>query len=202
LAVAQHRTQLQERDRDLAEGRILPAEHRTAVLEVQRRLLAAAAADEPRARPGASWPILAVVLIIPSAAFGLYWVSGGQPYMPSVDTQARRAQVAEEAALIDELRRRLAVMDPDTDRTRQGYVLLGSVEEERGNAAAAADAFRMALHGKFDPTIAARAAEAATRAEGGVSEASADLFRRAIAAAPDAPWREAVLRRLQEPRIR
>jgi hypothetical protein len=81
-------------------------------------------------------------------------------------------------------------------------VLLGSVEEARGNDAAAAAAYRMALRGKFEPTIAARAAEAAVRAEGGVSESSAALFRRALAAAPDAPWREVVQQRLQQPRLR
>ena len=202
LAVQLHRTQLQELDRDLAEGRILPAEHQTAVLEVQRRLLAAASADESAARPGARWPVLAAIVLVPAAAFGLYFVSGSQPFMPSVSGTAQRARAAEEAALIDELRQRLSRMDPATDRARQGYVLLGSVEEARGNDRAAAEAYRMALRGKFDPAIAARAAEAAVRAEGGVSETSAALFRRALAAAPDAPWRDAVLQRLQEPRVR
>jgi cytochrome c-type biogenesis protein CcmH len=121
--------------------------------------------------------------------------------MPSVDAGSQQARAAEEGALIAELRERLSTMDPATDRARQGYVLLGSVEEARGNAAAAAEAYRMALRGKFDPTIAARAAEAAVRAEGGVSDSSAALFRRALAAAPDAPWRDAVLQRLQQPRL-
>ena len=202
LAMQLHRTQLQEVDRDLAEGRILPAEHVTAVLEVQRRLLAAAEAREADARPGARWPVLAAAVLIPVAAFGLYWMSGSQPGMPSVDAASRQARAAEEGALIAELRQRLSTMDPASDRARQGYVLLGSVEEARGNAAAAAEAYRTALRGKFDPTIAARAAEAAVRAEGGVSESSAALFRRALAAAPDAPWRDAVLQRLQQPRLR
>jgi cytochrome c-type biogenesis protein CcmH len=202
LAVELHRTQLLELDRDLAEARILPAEHQTAVLEVQRRLLAAAAADESAARQGARWPVLVACVLIPLAAFGLYWVSGSQPDMPSDSATAQQARAAQESALIAELRDRLSRMDPTTDRARQGYVLLGSVEEARGNAAAAAEAFRMSLRSGFDPTVAARAAEAAVRAEGGVSETSAALFRRALAAAPDAPWRDAVQARLQEPRIR
>ena len=50
--------------------------------------------------------------------------------------------------------------------------------------------------------LAARAAEAAVRAEGGVSEASAALFRRALdVAPPDAPWRTAAEQRLTAPRI-
>ena len=202
LALQLHRTQLQELGRDLAEGRILASEHQTAVLEVQRRLLAAAAKQDAAARSGPRWPVLAAAVLVPVAAFGLYWVSGSQPFMPSVSGAAQQARAAEEAALIEELRRRLATMDPTTERARQGYVLLGSVEEARGHDAAAAEAYRMALRGKFDPTIAARAAEAAVRADGGVSESSAALFRRALAAEPDAPWRDAVLQRLQEPRIR
>ena len=201
LAVELHRAQLRELDRDLAEGRILPAEHATAVLEVQRRLLAVAASEERAPVPGRRWPVLATALAVPLVAFGLYLASGSRPLMPSVSGADMRARSAEEAALIEELRERLALLDPASDRARQGYVLLGSVEEARGNDAAAADAYRMALRGRFDPTVALRAAEAAVRAEGGVSESSAALFRQALAAAPDAPWREAVQQRLQQPRL-
>ena len=202
LAVDLHRTQLRELDRDLAEGRILPAEHATAKLEVQRRLLAAAAAEEAAPRMGARWPVIATVVIVPLAAAGLYAVSGSKPMMPSSSGGGEQSRAAEEATLIDGLRAQLSLMDPNTDKARQGFALLGSVEEQRGNDAAAAQAFRMALQGKFDPTIAARAAEATVRAEGGVSESSAALFRRALAAAPpDAPWRAYVEQRLQEPRL-
>ncbi len=52
---------------------------------------------------------------------------------------------------------------------------------------------------QFDPTLAALAAEAATRAEGHVSPHSADLFRRALAAAPpNAPWLKLARQRLAE----
>ena len=202
LAVDLHRTQLREIDRDLAEGRILPAEHATAKLEVQRRLLAAAAVEEAVPRMGARWPVIATVIIVPLAAAGLYAVSGSKPMMPSSSGGGDQARAAEEATLIDGLRAQLSTMDPNTDKARQGFALLGTVEEQRGNDAGAATAFRMALQGKFDPTIAARAAEAAVRAEGGVSDSSAALFRRALAAAPeDAPWRAYVEQRLAQPRL-
>ncbi|MDT7952889.1 MAG: c-type cytochrome biogenesis protein CcmI [Acetobacteraceae bacterium] len=202
LAVDLHRTQLRELDRDFAEGRILSAEHATAKLEVQRRLLAAAAAEETAPRTGARWPVIATIVVVPLAAAGLYAVSGSKPSMPSSSGGGEQAREAETATLVEGLRDQLATMDPNTDKARQGYALLGTVEEQRGNDAAAAAAFRMALHGKFDPTIAARAAEAAVRAEGGVSESSAALFRRALAAAPaDAPWRNYVEQRLQQPRL-
>lgn len=200
LAVDLHRTQLRELDRDLAEGRIMPAEHATAKLEVQRRLLAAAAAEETAPRMGARWPVIATVILVPLAGVGLYAVSGSKPMMPSSSGSGDMARAAEEQSLIEGLRTQLAVMDPNTDKARQGFALLGTVEEQRGNDAAAAAAFRMALQGKFDPVIAARAADAAVRAEGGLSESSAALFRRALAAAPaDAPWRSVVEERLKQP---
>ncbi len=201
LALDLHRTQLRELDRDLAEGRILPDEHKTAILEVQRRILSAAAKEETAPHTGARWPVVATAVIVPLIAAGLYAVSGSRPLLPSVQSNAPEAQFAEQAALIAELRERLSQMDPASDRARQGYVLLGQVEESRGNDAGAASAYRLALRSRFDATIAARAAEASVRAEGGVSESTAALFRRALAAAPDAPWRPLAERRLQQPRL-
>ena len=202
LAVDLHKTQLRELDRDLAEGRIMPAEHATAKLEVQRRLLAAAAAEETAPRMGARWPVIATVVLVPLVAAGLYAVSDSKPMMPSAAGGGDVARASEEQQLIEGLRTQLAIMDPNTDKARQGFALLGTVEEQRGNDAGAAAAFKMALQGKFDPAIAARAADASVRAEGGVSESSAALFRRALAAAPaDAPWRDFVEQRLKQPRL-
>ncbi len=201
-ALALHRAQLSELDRDLAEGRILSAEHATARLEVQRRLLAAAEGAEPAVNPGVRWPLFATLGLVPVLALGLYLVRG-VPSLPSAGpAAAAQRQAAEEATLIGQLRERLAAMDPSTDQARQGYVLLGNVEESRGNDAAAAAAWRAALKDRFDATLAARTAEATVRAAGGVSDSSAALFRRALAAAPaDAPWRAVAEQRLAEPRI-
>lgn len=201
LAMDLHRAQLIEIDRDLAEGRILDTEHATARLEVQRRLLAAADTADAPPRSGAAWPIVAAMTLAPVAAILLYSL-GGQPGMPSVtpDTnQARMRRAQEEAGLVDQLRARLLKADPNTDQARQGYIILGEVEASRGNDAAAADAWTAALRTKFDPVIAIRAAEAATRAEGSLSVASAALLHRALAAAPpDAPWRAALAERLKQ----
>lgn len=201
-ALALHRSQLAELDRDLAEGRILPAEHATAKLEVQRRLLQAGEAEEVPAQTGSALPVFVTLAGVPALALGLYLIAG-VPSLPSPGpAAAAQRRAAEEAVLIGQLRESLAAMDPATDRARQGYVLLGNVEETRGNDAAAAAAWRIALRTRFDATLAARAAEAAVRAEGGVSEGSADLFRRALEAAPpDAAWRTAVEGRLAEPRL-
>jgi cytochrome c-type biogenesis protein CcmH len=200
LALDLHRAQLKELDRDLAEGRILPAEHATAKLEVQRRLLAVADTAEGGPLVGPRWPVLATCVVVPLAALGLYMV-GGQPNMRSVTpgSEAAQAQRAmEEEALIDQLRERLATMDPASEQGNRGYVLLGNVEASRGNDAAAVKAWRTALDAKFDPEVAVRIAQASERIEGGLSMSSESLLRRALAAAPpDAPWRGMVEERLK-----
>lgn len=200
LALALHQAQLRELDRDLAEGRILPAEHATAKLEVQRRLLAVAGSGESGAQTGPRWPVLAVMGVVPLAAVGLYLI-GGSPKLPSVTPGSAEAQAQrsmEEVGLIEQLRERLAAMDPATEQSRQGYVLLGNVEDARGNEAAAVAAWRTALGSKFDAVLAVRTAQAAERLDGGLSSSSEALLRRALAAAPaDAPWREAVEQRLR-----
>ena len=200
LAMQLHRTQLAELDRDLTENRILPAEHATAKLEVQRRLLAAEAAPEAAPRIGSRTPLLLTAALVPAVAVGLYLV-GGTPEMPSVTGQAAEARkrAAEGDALVAQLRQRLAAMDPRTEQARQGYILLGTVEDQRGNPAAAAQAWTTALTARFDPTLAVRAALAAAQAEGSLTTDSAALLRRALAAAPpDAPWRGMVEQQLKQ----
>jgi cytochrome c-type biogenesis protein CcmH len=200
-ALALHRAQLVELDRDLAEGRIMPAEHATARLEVQRRLLAVAERPDAAGQTGARWPILAVAVLVPAAALGLYLI-GGQPGMPSLPPGSgavRQQRAMEEAALIGRLRERLLTLDPASDQALQGYLLLGNVEEARGNDAAAAAAWERALAGRFDTVLAVRAVDAMVRAEGSLSVRSAALLRRALAAAPaDVPWRGAAEQRLRD----
>ena len=141
-----------------------------------------------------------MIVVVPLAAVGLYLI-GGSPDMPSVTPGSAEAQAqrsVEEAGLIEQLRERLAAMDPATEQARQGYVLLGNVEDARGNDAAAGAAGRTALSRKVDPAVAVRTAQAAERLDGGLSSSSEALLRRALAAAPaDAPWREAVEQRLR-----
>lgn len=197
-AILLHRTQLIELDRDLAEARILSAEHSTAVLEIQRRLLAIT--DDRPTRTGSTTPVLVTLLAVPLLAMGLYLVQG-QPGMPTLtpnspETAILRQQAAD-AALVEQLRARVQSLDARSPQAREGYLLLGNIEESRKNDAAAAEAWVAALAARFDPALAVRAAEALTRAEGRVSEASATLFRRALAGAPpDAPWRAAAEARL------
>lgn len=201
-ALAIHRLQLQELERDLAEGRIGPAEHATAVLEVQRRLLAAAEFAEPDSGRTSRVPLLATLALVPLVGAALYALDG-HPFMPAAPLAARMAAADKDAVqaeqLIGRLRDKLATMDPTSDTTRQGYILLGNAEDSRGHLAEAAAAWRRAVTIRFDPDLAALAAEAQTRVAGHVSADSADLFRRALAAAPaSATWRPTAEQRLVE----
>jgi cytochrome c-type biogenesis protein CcmH len=201
-AVALHRAQLAELDRDLADGRIAAAEHANAVLELQRRLLVAAGGAEVASRASSRAPVLVALLLLPIGAVALYLL-GGSPDLPAVPLADRRAAArardAQEASLIAQLRRRLGELDPHGEQAHQGYILLGNAEASRGRLQEAADAWRTALAVRFDPTIAAEAAEAITEAQGRVTEDAAALFRRALAESPaDAPWRPMAEKRLSE----
>jgi cytochrome c-type biogenesis protein CcmH len=201
-ALALHRAQLDELARERDAGRLGPAEHDAAVLEVQRRLLAADAAHDTGAGKVARFPLAVLLPLIPLVGVCLYLLRG-VPDMPAQPLAARQAtaarQAAEEDALIAELRQRLAGMDPRSAQGRQGFILLGNAEVQRGHMHAGADAWRTALAAGFDPTLAAITAAAMTEAEGKVTKEAADLFRNALATAPpDAPWRPMAEKRLRE----
>lgn len=201
-ALALHRAQLAELDRELAAGRIGAPEHASATLEVQRRLLAAAAEADAGPKRAANWPLIATLVLVPAAGLALY-LRGGHPDMPAAPLARMRvleaAQAKKEDALIGQLRARLAQLDPTSDMARQGYVLLGNAEAGRANYAAAAEAWGRALAVRYDPTLAAEAAEAQTRADGKLTPATAAMFRRALAEAPkDAPWRKLAEDRLKQ----
>jgi cytochrome c-type biogenesis protein CcmH len=154
----------------------------------------------PRFAPRAS--VVMVMLLVPAGALALYLIGGapGLPAQPLKERIARaEARTREEAALIDQLRAKLATLDPNSEQARQGYLLLGRVELSRGHLDAAAAAWNTALTAKFDPTLAVETAEVETEASGRVTDASAALFRKALDAAPaDAPWRPMAEKRLAE----
>ncbi len=201
-ALALHRAQLAELDHDLMDQRIALAEHAVAVLEVQRRLLAAAGTADPEPAQASRSTIWAALALVPLAAILLY-LTGGSPWLPAAPLSQRMAaaeqRVREEVALIDRLRDMLKTLDPSTERARDGYVLLGNAEARLGDMPGAAAAWVTALQARFDPTLAVEAAEAATEASGHVTMQAEELFRRALAEAPaDAPWRSMARKRLGE----
>ncbi len=202
-ALSLHRAQLDELDRDLAEHRLLPAEHAAARLEVQRRLLAEADAGEAATRSTGAWPVILTACLVPLAAIGLYAAHGTPDYRTRAATAqadaARSGSMAQDEALIARLRATLATLDPHAEATRRGYVMLGRAELAVGRLPDAASAWRSALAVRFDPDLAAATAELASEIDGRVAPESAALFRRALAEAPaDAPWRADAEKRLAE----
>ncbi len=197
-----HRIQLKELDRDLADGLIGVEDHQSARLEIQRRLLVESDAAETPAVGARSAPLTAALLLIPVAAVGLYLL-GGHPNFaaqPLAERIAASHQTLDrDAQLLDELRASLASVDPHSERARQGYLLVGQAEAQRGDWRQAADAWNKALAIKDDPTTAFEAAEAETQAQGHVSGATLAQFRRAVdGSPPDAPWRMLAEQRIAE----
>ena len=201
-ALQLHRTQLREVDRDLHDGLIGPEDHATARLEIQRRMLAEAETAEIASTRATSAPLMAALVLIPIGAVALYLI-GGHPTLPAQPLAERIAASSRtldrDAQLLDELRASLRTLDPHSERTRQGYLLVGQAEAQRGDWQDAADAWNSALIIRDDPTVAFEAAEAETRAQGRVSGATLAQFRRAVdGSPPDAPWRMLAEQRIAE----
>ncbi len=201
-ALALHRAQLTELDRDLAEHRLLPAEHTAAKLEVQRRLLAEADTAEAGARSSGPLVLILTAAFVPAVALVLYAAHGTPDYKRAAQqaqTNLRDQASAQDEAMISRLRATLARMDPHVEETRRGYVMLGRAELATGHLHEAADAWRSALAVRFEPDLGAETAEVITEADAQVTPEAAGLFKRALAEAPaDAPWRQDVTRRLAE----
>ncbi len=192
-AMALHRAQLVELERDRADGLIAENEHASARLEIQRRLLAEADRMPDAGRTGSRLSVLLMLGLVPAMAVGLYLV-GGHPDLPAqpfaLRLQQADARGQDDERMMQTLKERLAGLPAGSPQAHEGYILLGQVEAARNDWGQAALAWRRALDDGFDATLTAQTAEAQVRAEGGVSAESAGMFRRALDAAPkDAPWR-------------
>lgn len=181
---ALYQAQLAELDTQRAEGRLDEAAHAAARVEVQRRLLNAPppeAAPEPaRASP----LLLAAAVLVPVAAVSLYlW--RGYPEMPSASFEERAQARARDEALIGALRERLSRVDPTTEVGRQGFILLGNAERNRGRYDEASAAWTRALEARFDAGLAGDLAE--VEIERGENAAAGALVARALAAQPGDP---------------
>jgi cytochrome c-type biogenesis protein CcmH len=201
-ALALHRTQLLEAERDLVAANRSERDSAGTVADIQRRMLASVDEREAELRDGSKAPLLVVLAAIPLLALGLY-LANGSPYLPSV---AGGAAVAEptlspgaERDLLAALRAKAASLPARSMDARAAYIALGRAEADQGDMSAAAAAWDTALEISFDPTLAAATAEALTEDSGRVGGHARTLFERALAAAPaGAPWRSMVARRLSE----
>ncbi|ARW16687.1 hypothetical protein KOEU_02340 [Komagataeibacter europaeus] len=203
-ALVLHQAQLAELERDLVEGMIAPSEHDSARLEIQRRVLGTDMLPAFVAGKGSSTGVITAALVaLPVAAIGLY-LTVGHPSLPAQPLAPRLVALQHEEhrndAIIDRLRDQLKQIPAGDPSLFQGYVLLGQAEAGRDHYAAAAQAWRSAIEQRFDPEVAARAAEAQMMADGGhISPETADLYRRALDAAPaNAPWRMTVQQRIAQ----
>ena len=192
-ALVLHRAQLAELEQERAAGQLGEAEYQAAVLEVQRRLLAADRSGGEDAAGMVRFPLAVLFPLLPLIAMVLYLI-GGVPGMDAQPLAERREaaarQAAEEDALIQRLRQSLATLDAHSEQGKKGYMLLGNAEAQRGHMREAADAWRVVLQSGFDPALAAMTGIALVQANGRVTEEAATLFRRALAEGPpDAPWR-------------
>ncbi|UFN48069.1 c-type cytochrome biogenesis protein CcmI [Roseomonas sp. OT10] len=181
--LALYRAQRAELDQQLAEGRLEPGTHANAVLEVQRRILAAPQEAPVRAGRGGA-ALATALLLVPAAALGVYlW--HGSPGLPSATLGERREAAAQEEALIAQLRGRIESLDPASPAAWRGWLLLGNAERSRGRPEAALAAWGRALSGRFDPALAADMAE--LELEQGRAAPAEALLRRALDAQPGEP---------------
>ncbi len=132
--LALYRAQLAELEREAAAGRLEGESLRAAQVEVQRRLLQAPEETAPNTR-GRALAFLPLVFLLPAAGIALYLVQGA-PDMPSAPHRERAEIAARDDALLNQLRERLAGLDPMSETARQGFVMLGDAERTRGNGAA------------------------------------------------------------------
>lgn len=182
--LALYRAQLAELDREHEAGRLDAAAHAAARLEVQRRILAAPKDEGAAAGRRSGALVAAALFLVPAAAIGLYLVRG-IPDMPSAPYDLRRQQAEAEEQLLASLRQRIAQVDPNGEPARQGLLLLGNAERNRGRIEAAVEAWTRALAIRFDPQLAGDLAELQIEAQN-LPEASV-LLARALGQAPADP---------------
>jgi len=182
--LALYRAQLAELDRERDAGRLEPAAHAAATLEVQRRILAAPKDDAAGAGKRSGALVAAALFLLPAAAIGLY-LARGIPDMPSAPYDLRRQQAEAEEQLLTALRQRIAQVDPASEAARQGLVLLGNAERNRGRLEPAVEAWDRAIAIRFDPQLAGDLAELQIELQN--HAAAAALLVRALGNAPTDP---------------
>jgi len=200
--LAVYRDQLSELDRDVARGLLPESEAASARLEIQRRLLAAAAAPavspaspgtaSPGTGQGAAWPAFLFLLALPALAVGLYLHLGspglpGQPLASRTTAPNGDQQLANLAQL---LQTKLAA-DP---RDPKAWAVLGRIEGELGHYQDSADAYAHAIarhqaNGDApDPELQSLYGEALSAASGGqVTPKARQAFAATLALNPKEP---------------
>jgi cytochrome c-type biogenesis protein CcmH len=194
--LAVYRDQLSELEREVARGLLPESEAASARLEIQRRLLAAAAPAVSPASPGtgqgASWTALLLLVALPALAVALYLHLGrpglpGQPLASRTTAPNGDQQLANLAQL---LQTKLAA-DP---RDPKAWAVLGRIEGELGHYQDSADAYGRAIarhqaNGDTpDPELQSLYGEALSAAsDGQVTPKARQAFAAALALDPKEP---------------
>lgn len=199
---AVYRDQLREIDREVERGLLTAAEAAAGRLEIERRLLAGAAAE---ARSGTSAGsmlpsaprtlIIALALAVPLGAVAVY-LSNGSPQLPDQPYWARaaeRALVDANGALdLDKTAAALEARLKDAPDNAESWLLLARTQAARGRWQDSAAAYHQALVlTKQRPDVAASFGEMLVMAADGiVAPAARDAFAMALARDPgNAPAR-------------
>jgi cytochrome c-type biogenesis protein CcmH len=193
--LAIHRDQLAEIARDVARGVLTESEAASARLEVERRLLAAAskpgmaAPEEERAQRPVPAAALALIVLVPVAAVAVYAMLGAPdlPDAPLASRGVERKMLADNGDLDMQkvralLQQRLAA-DPSS---LEGWMLLARTDTSLGDWKSAENDWNRALDLSHDrpDVLSGYGQMQVVAANGVVTPAAADTFKRVLAADP------------------
>jgi cytochrome c-type biogenesis protein CcmH len=180
FALEVYRDQLAELTRDEQRGLLTPEQARAAQIEIERRILALDAGKKFQpALPPSHALTLAMAVILPLAAFGLYLMLGS-PHLPSQSAMDRLAEERQRTSPeIQALEAKVAQSPSDA----QSWIDLGGAYADVERAKDAADAFAKAMAlGRNEPDLLRQYAHAAIVAEGGRVAADAQSALRGVLA--------------------
>lgn len=148
--LAVYKDQLAELDRDLERGVLTADQADAARVEIQRRMLAAAEAGgkaDGAAPRRILAPAAAVAVLLPVAAFGLYAVLGspGLPDVPHAGRQDPARQMAEQAALFQDMVASLAAKLEANPEDGKGWAMMGRSLRVLGKRDQAVEAYQKAM---------------------------------------------------------
>lgn len=137
--VSIYRDQLRELEADLASGAVSRADYERSRVELEARLLedVGAGADTAPARAPGRQAALALALVVPLVAVGVYWFIGNPR---GLDPHQAAANVHEFQAMVD----RLAAKMRENPENADGWKLLGRSYTALGRFAEAVDAYAKA----------------------------------------------------------
>ncbi len=185
--LAVYRDQLDEIERDRAAGLIGQVEAEAARVEISRRLIAAANADETRQTAPAGSPIwcrrataISALVLVPIGAVAFY-LALGSPELPGEPLQARLRAIHDDrsiASLVAQVEAHLAQNPNDV----RGYAVLAPVYLQLGRFDDAVNARRqvLALGGETADREAALGEVLTAAANGIVTAEAKNAFERAI----------------------